>query len=310
MAQTTNFMFQLDDWELCLCPFQYGGSLIVLFVFFLRLKIQLRKFNHQKGIELFKVFQGKMIHLSNVLMNRYAYMRGLNNNHNQKPVKNARVIPYENKTIPKPDKRKADKHPWDIAQEIILAQKQAALAIKWSIIPLETLIDEQFLSVLHAVEEITDTTPLREVAKQLPKQIYGIVQSQEQITRIPPELTDQLIFDLSKMYYYSVIESLFKLIKSIQQGQRTALVSLAKIVQDQRDEIEKYKALSKLPKELKHLHREMERLKKHVNTHLERTDKKTSVISLTISEVRSQLYRLEATVEGNFDHIPEPDTPT
>ena len=184
------------------------------------------------------------------------------------------------------------------------------MAVKWAMIPLETLMDEQFLNVLHAVEEITDATPLREAAKQLPKQIYGIIQSQEQITRIPPKLTDQLIFDLSKTYYYSVIESLCKLIKSIQQGQRTALVSLAKIVQDQRDEIEKYKALLKLPKEVKQLQREMERLKKHVNTHLERTDKKTSVMSVTISEIRSQLYRLEATVEGNFDHIPEPDKPS
>ena len=237
-------------------------------------------------------------------------MRGLIIRPNQKPVKNARVTLYENKTIPKPDKRKADKHPWDIAQEIVLAQKQAALAIKWSIIPLETLMDEQFLDVLHAVEEITDTTPLREAAKQLPKQIYDIIQSKEQITRIPHELTDQLIFDLSKTYYYSVIESLCRLIKSIQQGQRMAIISLAKIIQDQRDEIEKYKDLTRLPKEIKHVKKEMERLKKHVNTHLERTDTKTSVMSVTISEVRSQLHRLEATVEGNFDHIPEPDKPS
>ena len=54
----------------------------------------------------------------------------------------------------------------------------------------------------------------------------------------------------------------------------------------------------------------MEKLKKHVNTHLERTDKKTSVTSATISEIRSQVHRLEAIIEGNFDHIPEPDKPT
>ena len=108
-------------------------------------------------------------------------------------------------------------------------------------------MDEQFLNVLHFIEEITDATPLREAAKQLPKQIYNIIQSQEQLTRIPAKLTDQLIFDVAKTYYYSVIESLCKLIKSIQQGQRTALVSLAKIVQDQRDEIERYQTLLKLP---------------------------------------------------------------
>ena len=72
------------------------------------------------------------------------------------------------------------------------------------------------------------------------------------MTRIPDELMDQLIFDLAKTYYYSVIECLCKLIKSIQQGQRTALVSLAKIVQDQNNEIEGYQALLKLPEEIKH----------------------------------------------------------
>ena len=54
----------------------------------------------------------------------------------------------------------------------------------------------------------------------------------------------------------------------------------------------------------------MEKLKKHVNTHLERMDKKTSVTSVTISEIRSQVYRLEATIEANFDYIPPPDQPS
>ena len=51
----------------------------------------------------------------------------------------------------------------------------------------------------------------------------------------------------------------------------------------------------------------MEKLKKHVNTQLERIDKKTSVTSVTI---RSQMHRLEAIIEGNFDYIPEPDRPS
>ena len=54
----------------------------------------------------------------------------------------------------------------------------------------------------------------------------------------------------------------------------------------------------------------MEKLKKHVNVHLERTDKKTTITSVTISEIRSQIHRLEATIEGNFEHIPEPDQPS
>ena len=54
----------------------------------------------------------------------------------------------------------------------------------------------------------------------------------------------------------------------------------------------------------------MEKLKGHVNMHLERMDKKTSITSVTISEIRSQIHRLESAIEGNFEHIPEPDSPS
>ena len=236
-------------------------------------------------------------------------MQDFDDTHIEKHVINVKVVPYENKTIVKPEKKKEDKHPWDIAQEIMVEQKQAALTVRWAVLPLETLMDEQFLTVLHAIEGITDATPLREAVKQLPKKIYEIVKSHEQLTRIPAELTDQLVFDVSKTYY-SIIESLCRLIKSVQQGQRMTLVSLAKIVQDQRDEIEKYQTLLKLPEEVRQLQLRMEKLKKHVNTHLERIDKKTSVTSVTVSEIRSQIHRLETTMEGNFEHVPEPDKPS
>ena len=228
----------------------------------------------------------------------------------EKQVLNVRAIPYENKVVAKVEKKKTDRHPWDIAHEIMKEQEQAALAVKWAIIPIEVLMDEQFLNVLHSIEEITDATPLRDGAKQLPRQLYGIIQAHEQMTRIPTELTDQLVFDVAKTYYYSVIQPLCKLIKSIQQGQQTALISLAKMVQDQKDEIKNYQALLKLPEEMKQLQQRMEKLKKHVNTQLERTDKKTSVTSVTISELRSQVHGLAATLEANLDYIPPPDQPS
>ena len=56
---------------------------------------------------------------------------------------------------------KENKHPWDIAQEIITDQNKASLAVKWSAIPLEVLFDEQFFTILHAVEELTDVSPLQ-----------------------------------------------------------------------------------------------------------------------------------------------------
>ena len=310
MAQYTNSTPNSNDWNLYFQPFPYSEGLVVLLILLYGLKIQLQKPNRRRNVKLIQEFQRRVVHLLNTLMNWCAHMQGFDDTHIEKHVINVKVVPYENRTIVKPEKKKEDKHPWDIAQEIILEQKQAALAVKWAVLPLETLMDEQFLTILHAIEGITDATPLKEAAKQLPKKIYEIIKSQEQLTRIPAELTDQLVFDVSKTYYYSVIESLCRLIKSIQQGQRTALVSLAKIVQDQRDEIEKYQTLLKLPEEVRHLQLRLEKLKKHVNTHLERIDKKTSVTSVTVSEIRSQIHRLETTMEGNFEHIPEPDKPS
>ena len=169
------------------------------------------------------------------------------------------------------------------------------------------LMDEQFLNVLYSIEEITDTTPLRDAARQLPKQLYGIIQAHEQMMRIPAELTDQLVFDVAKTYYYSVTQSLCKLIKSIQQGQRTTLILLAKIIQDQRDEIAEFRLLLKLPEEIRQLQQQMEKLKKHINTQLERMDKKTSVASITISELRSRVQMLETAMEANLDFISQTD---
>ena len=314
MAEYTNSTSNSNDWELYFKSSPYGECLVILIIFSYGLKIQLQKLNHQRNINLIKEFKRKVVHMLVTLLNWCAYMQDYDDDVIEKHVVNAKVIPYENKTIIKPERKGEGKHPWDIAQEIMAKQRQAALAVKWAILSLETLMDEQFLLILHAIEEITDVTPLREAASQLPKKIYKIVRQHEQLTEIPAELTDQLIFDVSKTYYYSVIESLCRLIKSIQQGQRTSLVSLAKIIQEQRDEIEKYQALLKLPEEVRQLQlgmeTKMEKLKGHVNMHLERMDKKTSITSVTMSEIRSQIHRLENTIEGNFEHIPEPDRPS
>ena len=314
MAEYTNLTPNSNDWELFLKSFPYSKCLVILIIFFYGLKIQLQKLNHRGNINLIEEFKSRVVYMLITLLNWCAYMQDYNDDVIEKHVINAKIIPYENKTIIKPERKGEGKHPWDIAQEIIAEQKQAALAVKWAILPLETLMDEQFLSVLHAVEGITDITPLKEAALQLPKGIYEIVRQYEQLTEVPAELTDQLIFDISKTYFYSVIESLCRLIKTIQQGQRTSLISLAKIVQEQRDEIEKYQALLKLPEEVRQLQLgmevKMEKLKRHVNMHLERMDKKTSIASVTISEIRSQIHRLESAIEENCEQIPEPNSPS
>ena len=314
MAEYTNSTPNLNDCELYSKSSPYNECLVILILLIYGLKIQLQKLNHQRNINLIKEFKSKVVHMLITLLNWCAYMQDYDDDVMEKHVVNAKVIPYENKTIIKPERKGEGKHPWDIAQEIMAEQRQAALAVKWAILPLETFMDEQFLIVLHAVEETTDVTPLREAALQLPKRIYEIVRQYEQLTEVPAELTDQLIFDISKTYFYSVIESLCRLIKTIQQGQRTSLISLAKIVQEQRDEIEKYQALLKLPEEVRQLQLgmevKMEKLKRHVNMHLERMDKKTSIASVTISEIRSQIHRLESAIEGNYEQIPEPNSPS
>ena len=73
------------------------------------------------------------------------------------------------------------------------------------------------------MEELTDVSPLRGAMTQLPKNIYEIIEQYGQIPVVSAKSTDDLIYNISKTYYYSVIESLCKLIKSIQQGQRTSL---------------------------------------------------------------------------------------
>ena len=253
MAQYNNSTHTPEEWKLDHNSIPFREGLIVIFMFLYGLKIQLRGPNRQRHLQWIQKLSGKIVHLINTLMNWCACLQDFEETCVEKKVLNARAIPYENKIAVKVEKKKVDKHPWDIAHEIMKEQERAALAVKWAIIPIEVLMNEQFLNVLHSIEEITDATPLRDAAKQLPKQLYGIIQAHEQMTRIPAELTDQLVFDVAKTYYYSVIRSLCKLIKSIQQGQRTTLISLAKIIQDQRDEIGEFRLLLKLPEEIKQL---------------------------------------------------------
>ena len=131
MAQYTNSTPSSNDWNLYFRPFPYSEGLVVLLILLYRLKTQLQNPNRWRNVKLVQEFQRKMVHLLNTLMNWCAYMQDFDDTHIEKHVINVKVVPYENKTIVK--------HPWDIAQEIILEQKQAALAVKWAVLPLETL---------------------------------------------------------------------------------------------------------------------------------------------------------------------------
>ena len=207
MAQYNNSMHTPDKWRLDNNSIPFREGLTVIFMFLYGLNIQLQRPNRQRNLQLIQKLCRKMVQLLNTLMNWCAHLQDFDETYVKKQVLNAKVIPYVNENATKVEEKKMDKHPWDIAHEVMKEQEQAALAVKWAIIPIEVLMDEQFLNVLHFIEEITDATPLRDTAKQLPKQLYGIIQTQEQMTRIPTELTDQLVFDVAKTYYYSVIQS-------------------------------------------------------------------------------------------------------
>ena len=127
----------------------------------------------------------------------------------KKPNKDVKVESIKKKIEKvKEEKPKENKHPWDIAQEIITEQNKASLAVKWSAIPPEVLFDEQILTILHAVEELTDVSPLQDTMTQLPKSIYEIVKQYEHMPVVSAKSTDDLIYNISKTYFYSAIESL------------------------------------------------------------------------------------------------------
>ena len=138
-----------------------------------------------------------------------------------------------------------------MSQEIITEQNKASLAVKWSARTL--LFDEQFFTILYAVEELTEVSPLQDAVTQLPKSIYELVEQYEHMPVVSAKSTDDLIYNISKTYFYSVIESLCKLIKSIQQGQRISLVSMTKVINEQKEVIGKYQELIKLPNQIKEM---------------------------------------------------------
>ena len=167
MTEYVNSTLRSNDWGLYFTSITYKECLVIFIILFYGLRIQIQKLNHQRHINLIKEFGRSIVQILVALVNWCTFMMDYDDII-EKEVTNARVVPYKNETIAKPEGKEESKHPWDIAQEIIAEQKQAALAVKWGILPLETLMDEQFLSILHAIEEITDVTPLREAATLSP----------------------------------------------------------------------------------------------------------------------------------------------
>ena len=64
-------------------------------------------------------FGGRIIQSPNVLMNWCAYFQDYDGTSTEKKILKARVAPHENEVLVKVEKKKTEKHPWDIASEII-----------------------------------------------------------------------------------------------------------------------------------------------------------------------------------------------
>ena len=146
------------------------------------------------------------------------------------------------------------------------------------------------------MEEITDTTPMKDVMTQLPKQIYDIIRQHEQIPIVPTKATDDLIYNVSKTYYSAVIESLCKLIRTIQQGQRTSLVTIARVIQEQNDIIQTYQELAELSDQMtqltnmqRKLQKQVQQIKSHTGLQLERMDKKSISTNTKVTSRRMMM---------------------
>ena len=112
-----------------------------------------------------------------------------------------------------------------------------------------------------------DITPLKDAMTQLPKQIYDIVKQHEHILVVTAKATDDLICNISKTYYHAVIESLCKLIRSVQQGQRTSLVSMAQLIKGQNEIIEHYQGLTELPDQMAKMQNQVQKQVNQIKGH-------------------------------------------
>ena len=315
MSNQTNEVWEELYWENNTIVIGYSGWLVILTLITIRLKPRLLKLKNNQCSRLLNYLEKLILEILQLLDNYCTLVVDdidtihptITFKEELKPIQDL-IIQCFNQ-----DKTKENKHPWDIAQEIITEQNRASLAVKWSAIPPQVLFGEQFLTTLHAVEELTDVSPLQNAVTQLPKSIYEIVEQYEHIPVVSAKSIDDLIYNISKTYFYSVIESLCRLIKSIQQGQRTSLVSMARVINEQKEVIEKYQELIKLPKQVNEmqdqLQEQIEQITGRTSKHLDRIDRRAITTYTTISEIRSQIHKIENTLENNNISLEQPKRP-
>ena len=88
---------------------------------------------------------------------------------------------------------------------------------------------------------------------------------------------------------------------------------MAKVIIEQKEVIEKYQELIKLPNQIKEmqdqLQEQIEQIKGRTAKHLNRIDRRAITTYTTISEIRSQIHKIENTLENNDISLEQPERP-
>ena len=86
---------------------------------------------------------------------------------------------------------------------------------------------------------------------------------------------------------------------------------MARVINEQNEVIEKYKKLIKLPQQIKEmqdqLQKQIEQIKGRTAKHLDRIDRRAITTYTTISEIRSQIHKIENTLENNDISLEQPE---
>ena len=88
---------------------------------------------------------------------------------------------------------------------------------------------------------------------------------------------------------------------------------MARVINEQKEVIEKYQELIKLPKQIKEmqgqLQEQIEQIKGRPSKHLDRIYRRAITTYTTISKTRSQIHKIENTSESNNITMEQPERP-
>ena len=117
MTEHINSTLRSNDWGLYFTSPTCKECLVIFIILFYGLRIQIQKLNHQGHINLIKEFKKKVVHMLVTLLDWCTFMKDYDDII-EKEVINAKVLPYENKTIIKPERKGEGKHPWDLPRKL------------------------------------------------------------------------------------------------------------------------------------------------------------------------------------------------